>query len=705
MIRKGSKGVGGREAAVSPDVMKALSARAQERDTSKNSYTSASFRVDLEEERKLDAASRGRNTMMVAPLAPSTFRRYRGKILPAKVRRAASQNERRFEALMDVQNHVGLAALWKAVIETPQEGEELPPSRMFNFDSTSILLETSAEDANTLYMAEGSRARLRELGLSPAKTNTRRTGRYKKRCVQLTVLNRADGTMCCAVVTIKDRIFTSTQRHMVSVKDLLPPHNLFRSPLACMSFLQCKRPPALNYDIYVITTPARSKGSRQQPGDGEEDGDIEGEDVEDLLEDLNLETEHGEDITRLFAEAEAAGAPGVAASTSSSGSSSGPSAAPSGPASAPVAADAASGPAAAPAPAVAAASTSTSTSTASTTHEAQTAQLTVSALAKAARSFVEQNLRAHFTIERQAATASQSQSSATSPEDEKEIEERIAEAMKTVRYIITFDGEQFQMEAIVKLGGDTRYIRLERFKLPAMCSAFTQPSDKMVGFKMVKAMQKKVNGEVTSIYVHNEKTAYVSSCEQIVACLEASSRRTFLKFLLHLPRYLSSAYTTERVMDGWHKTGLYPYSASKMLSYWPKFKDITDANANGLMGAIDALAIIAGQQGYLPDETIRAHILAFLPPECLPNQREKPLEDYPLNRWRATWLNAPGTIARWRKRLADKAAEAAAKAVRATNKRKSSEASSSGGKGGKGEKNSRGGGKGNASVTGRAGRK
>jgi hypothetical protein len=400
--------------------------------------------------------------------------------------------------------------------------------------------------------------------------------------------------------------------------------------------LQCARPANAVYDIYVVTSPPR----RKQGGGGSNEADDQ--EMADLLADL-------EDDLRID---ETGSTPTAAASSSSS--------------SAPAGATA--GAAAAP--------PLTRSGTAAL-HETRVAELSVQALVDSARSSVKKDIRDRLAGARQATTActvaltqGSSQSGSQHVEDEKKLNDEARQLLQTTRYVMTFDGEHFHLQAMLRIGTESdkdkeRYKSLEKFKLPAMCSAFTQPNDKMAGFRVVKAMQRQTNGQTQLFHVVDERSLYFTNCESIVAGIaDAASRRTFLKFLQHLPRFLSTAYTVDNITKGWAMTGLWPRDNSKMLEYWPKYGELTRDQCEGILQAIEDLSPVFAAQGYIPDAQILEKIDPHLPEDCYVRERAKILQDYALNQWRATWLNAEGTIARINKRKADRDKEESDKAAR-----------------------------------------
>ena len=112
---------------------------------------------------------------------------------------------------MDILNHIFLAAIW------PSVAEDVSPQRAFNVDGTSMLLEASERaDDNILYMAAGSKAKLKKMKLNPAQTLAKRSVPFKKRGVSLTVQTRGDGPLTTVIVKIKDRVFKNIKTIKVS---------------------------------------------------------------------------------------------------------------------------------------------------------------------------------------------------------------------------------------------------------------------------------------------------------------------------------------------------------------------------------------------------------------------------------------------------------------------------------------------------------
>jgi hypothetical protein len=207
-------GVNGRPSIVPKALKLDLKNEALSRDLSKNSFTLQSFDKQLKILRREYALKEGKNPDGLEKLTKSTMENLIKSVVPEILPRISTQNERRFESITNILNHASLAATWPAVIN--YDGDDYIPScRQFNFDSTSIMLASSVNERRRLLLAEGSKATLKGLGFSPATTTTRADDNYKRRCVALTALTRADGHLCCVIVKVKDYVYKKTRIHKV----------------------------------------------------------------------------------------------------------------------------------------------------------------------------------------------------------------------------------------------------------------------------------------------------------------------------------------------------------------------------------------------------------------------------------------------------------------------------------------------------------
>lgn len=203
----------GRPTTVTQEILDQMVLKAQQKDRAKDSFTKETLDDWLFDQLKREARKNGKNDHNVERVPSQTLRRYISKYLPEKCK-AATQNERRFEALMDAVNHINFAAMWPAVVGS---GDSTIPARnMFNLDATSILLEAGGDDKVRLVLAKGSTKELKEKGLNPSTTRTRTQASLKKRGISVVALTCADGSLTCVIVKIKDRNFEKVELRNVS---------------------------------------------------------------------------------------------------------------------------------------------------------------------------------------------------------------------------------------------------------------------------------------------------------------------------------------------------------------------------------------------------------------------------------------------------------------------------------------------------------
>jgi hypothetical protein len=112
---------------------------AQNRDVSKNSFTNKTFKTELENLRKKEIISNGGNEYSIEQYSNSSYWRLRKEVLPEQITCRTSQNQRRYEALIDLRNHISLAVMWPAILS--HEAQLESPAHLYNFDATTILLE------------------------------------------------------------------------------------------------------------------------------------------------------------------------------------------------------------------------------------------------------------------------------------------------------------------------------------------------------------------------------------------------------------------------------------------------------------------------------------------------------------------------------------------------------------------------------------
>ena len=215
--------------------------------------------------------------------------------------------------------------------------------------------------------------------------------------------------------------------------------------------------------------------------------------------------------------------------------------------------------------------------------------------------------------------------------------------------VIAFDGEQFQIKAITEYCADEENNpHIQWFKLAAMCSNTSQPNDKMPSFRIIKNLTNKLYGKRHCVTVSEQPSPYFQCCTSLFNEVPKASRRTFLRFLQYLPAFLSNAYTIDHISSGWSRSGLYPYDNRKILEYWPRFSSLSESESEGIIDSPPALTRQGAAVGFLTDNEVSQEMEHFLPDDIFITTKD--LQTYPINRWRAIWFNAEGTIARRKQR-------------------------------------------------------
>ena len=227
----------GRPQAVSDPIKAKLVEEAKIQDLAKNSFTREKLSDFVFEEQKKEKRESGLTDLTVDPISKSVTNRLIHECLPEKVPHAHTQNERRLEALMDLSNHIDFAAMWPAVVGTGED--KIPPSNVFNWDATSLLLELNLEATEMLHLAEGSKAELKKKGLSPSTTKTRKEASLKKRGISVIALTSADGALPCVIVKFKDAKYNEVNVYKVSAVYIRTCSISHSTPLHQLSIVYC----------------------------------------------------------------------------------------------------------------------------------------------------------------------------------------------------------------------------------------------------------------------------------------------------------------------------------------------------------------------------------------------------------------------------------------------------------------------------------
>lgn len=241
--------------------------------------------------------------------------------------------------------------------------------------------------------------------------------------------------------------------------------------------------------------------------------------------------------------------------------------------------------------------------------------------------------------------------------------------LRDLRILFSFDGEYFQLEALDILKDLPEFSAFDFYKFCASLSFTQQPSDKASSYRVMKRLDR------TAVYVETQgapEHLYMTVVDAALAPVDSASRHTFRRFFLSLPTYLHVAFSPKHVKNGFKNTGLVPYNPNIILRHWPSYAQITTAQSQGLLDAVDNLSAKVKSEGlgYLLNSTIHASVEPFLPASCLGETTDK-VYGFQLNRWGATWLNNAHTQARL-KELRDRALQPPAPKAKKQKMRKNS---------------------------------
>lgn len=252
--------------------------------------------------------------------------------------------------------------------------------------------------------------------------------------------------------------------------------------------------------------------------------------------------------------------------------------------------------------------------------------------------------------------------------------------------ILTLDGEHFHLAAVEDYSKKHANSLIEFFKWAAGCSFFQQPNDQAASYMILRQRVKTNKGNPYSVslkyrLVDNDSIPpYLAFLTDRFKGLEASSKRTFLKFFQYLPSYLSTSMQKRHLETGWQSPGVYPYDIHEMLKFWPGFASYEHGSPkpDQLVNAIKTILIPhASLHGFVDDRVMYEAINDFLPSgiDIDTDLWDRCRETLVLNRWRATWINNAGTIAK-RKEVVDAATAAAQAKEAATREKATSKANS-----------------------------
>jgi len=193
-----------------------LRRQAYERDQSKSSFVDETLRTALLQKMRERAEARGGNKYTIAKLDEKTFEKYKNMIIGEEQKDTKPQNTRRMEALSCIISHLQCIIMWPACYKDGMENTTLHTQfRVFNQDSTHLLLQDSQDNVGTIYMAAGSRKELHKKQLNPASTTSREVGRLKRRGIGLNTCIQAAPGLSSVIVKIKDGSFKEFKEYKV----------------------------------------------------------------------------------------------------------------------------------------------------------------------------------------------------------------------------------------------------------------------------------------------------------------------------------------------------------------------------------------------------------------------------------------------------------------------------------------------------------
>ena len=147
----------GRPPVISLELIEQLKEEAKLADLAKNSKTFLRFKIWIIKSLRADAVNRGKNPYIyhLKAFGETFWTTYRKMILPEQAVDNA-QTQRRYEAMIDVFNHVSIAAMWAAILSDGDPANTVPPNQISNVDKTTIKLQDSSND-NKIYLAQGTK--------------------------------------------------------------------------------------------------------------------------------------------------------------------------------------------------------------------------------------------------------------------------------------------------------------------------------------------------------------------------------------------------------------------------------------------------------------------------------------------------------------------------------------------------------------------
>ena len=236
---------------------------------------------------------------------------------------------------------------------------------------------------------------------------------------------------------------------------------------------------------------------------------------------------------------------------------------------------------------------------------------------------------------------------------EKEIQERV-EAWYD-RIVWSFDGDIPQIQALLEeeMAAYIEEHRVELFKFAAACSAKQQPNDVMKGFLVLKRLLRSLKFKYSELQ-EVEVPSYMANLKKFLkrnSTFDSEERELVESFFSKLPQVLRVSMSPKIIADGYR--GLVPFDKVHLLTQCTSWNRYSEETQQQVIQSIPKLAKLAERYQLTEKMLDEANIPASpAPPDpegFMDNQTNKkravqkkppvPLEDLPLWRQRATWLN------------------------------------------------------------------
>ena len=226
------------------------------------------------------------------------------------------------------------------------------------------------------------------------------------------------------------------------------------------------------------------------------------------------------------------------------------------------------------------------------------------------------------------------------------------------RIIHTFDGELDFLNAAIDVFIDNPPPALanqgiELGKFPASSSKTNQPCDVAKSYLIMKGLANRNLGL--------SPAAFVIALPEILKDFDRASYKTYSNFLGQLPDYISRAFTSVIIKEGWKAAGLFPLDLGIIMGRCTTWRVMSASQGAAIMAAFPGLIELARQQGELSDQDLQNAVGesidfdAWMLKHGLQSVRQNSVGPTTvLNHRRAVWINHHSITTGRKKRAADK---------------------------------------------------